>query len=116
MSQSSDETPTGLIERQADTVQARQTPPSSDRIPRQDVPARTQHTAGQPTQRRNHLHDLVAAILVFTTQFIPWNLYFGVGIPASKIPFWAPGGGNLLSLGSLTVTLCEPVEVVGSSV
>ncbi|AKN18248.1 hypothetical protein B586_19335 [Mycobacterium haemophilum DSM 44634] len=115
VSQSSDDTPTGPIGRQADTVQTRQASPRPDQTSRQDVPAGTQHATGQPTQRWNRIRDLVAAILVVTALFLPWNLYFGVGIPASKVPlFGLLGAVTLLSLGSIAVTYVGPWRLSGA--
>ena len=98
MSQSSDDTPTGPIGRQP----AHQAPPR-------------QHGAGQLTQRWNRIRDAVAAILVVAALFLPWNLYFGVGIPASKVPlFGLLGAVTLLSLGSIAVTYVGPWRLSGA--
>lgn len=67
MSQTGDDAPTGPI---------RQAPPPSRRPPAAgDVRA--------PTQRRNIAGDLIAAALLVVALFLPWNLYFGMGIPGS---------------------------------
>ncbi len=74
MSQSSDDTPTGPIR-----GQVRQTPASSA------VPA----TAADPARRSNIIGDLTAVALVVIALFLPWNLYFGVGIPDSNPSLFA---------------------------
>jgi hypothetical protein len=67
VSQSSEEAPTGPIR----GVSAPQTPPGA--------PA-----AGMPPRRRNLVADLTAAVLLVVAALLPWNLYFGIGIPDSN--------------------------------
>lgn len=63
MSQSSDEPPTGPI--------------------RGAAPAPDPRTAGRPGTR-NLVADLTAAVLLVVAALLPWNLYFGLGIPDSN--------------------------------
>jgi hypothetical protein len=78
VSQSSDDTPTGPIGRQ------------------------TQPT--QPARRWNTVRDLTAAALLIIAPLLPWNLYFGIGIPGSNSTLFAVLlAVTLLSLISLAV-------------
>ncbi|OBH84123.1 hypothetical protein [Mycobacterium sp. E2989] len=70
VSQSSDDAPTGPIREQAQ---------QTTRIPR--PPA---EPAGDSTRRWHAVSDLTAAALLVAAVFLPWNLYFGVGIPGSS--------------------------------
>jgi hypothetical protein len=72
VSQSSDEAPTGPIRGEP----APQTPPGA--------PA-----AASPTRRRNLPADLTAAVLLVVAALLPWNLYFGVGVPDSNTTVFA---------------------------
>lgn len=74
VSQSSDDTPTGPIR-----GQVQQTPQ-----PRIIRPQTAQTRTEDPTRRRNVISDLTAVALLVLALFLPWNLYFGVGIPDSK--------------------------------
>lgn len=80
VSQSSDDTPTGPINGPAGRVQ-------------QTTQARTirrQAAAdGHPMRRWNTISDLTAVVLVVVALFLPWNLYFGVGIPDSSPTIFA---------------------------
>jgi hypothetical protein len=63
--------------------------------------------AGQhnPAQRWNTGRNLLAAALLISAVLLPWNLYFGVGIPDSKTAlFGVLGLVTLLSLASLAVS------------
>lgn len=69
MSQTADDAPTGPIRRPG--------PP----------PGRRPAAAGSvqaPTRRRNIAGDLTAAALLVLALLLPWNLYFGMGIPGSN--------------------------------
>ena len=97
MSQSSDDAPTGPI----NPGQAQQTA----RIirPAAGDPA----AAGDSTRRRHVLGDLTAVALLVAALFLPWNLYFGVGIPDSNPTLFAV----LLAVTALSVIA---VAVAGS--
>ena len=50
------------------------------------------------------MHNLVAAVLLIGAVLLPWNLYFGIGVPDSKTSLFAAlGAVTLLSLVSLAV-------------
>jgi hypothetical protein len=76
VSQSSDDTPTGPINRPA----VEQTPHA--RIIRPQA-------GGDPTRRWNTACDITAVVLVVVALFLPWNLYFGLGIPDSNTALFA---------------------------
>lgn len=80
VSQSSDDTPTGPIHRPAG--QAQQT--SQARIIRPQATS-----VGDPTRRWNTVSDITAVVLVIVALFLPWNLYFGLGIPGSNTALFA---------------------------
>jgi hypothetical protein len=91
VTQSNDETPTGPVIGQ--TRQAPARPANS---------ANPDH-AGQ--RRWNTRRNLLAAVLLIGAGLLPWNLYFGVGIPDSKTAlFGVLGAVTLLSLASLAVS------------
>lgn len=69
MSQTGDDAPTGPIRGQA--------PPPGRRPP-------AAGTVAAPTRRRNIAGDLIAAALLVVALLLPWNLYFGMGIPGSN--------------------------------
>jgi len=78
VSQSSDDTPTGPIGRP--TRQVQQTPHI----------IRPQATAvGDPARRPNTVSDITAVVLLIVALFLPWNLYFGLGIPGSNTALFA---------------------------
>ena len=61
-------------------------------------------TDGDPTRRWNTVRNLAAALLLIGAVVLPWNLYFGIGIPDSTTSlFGALGAVTLLSLVSLAV-------------
>jgi len=96
--QSSDDTPTGPIRRQAQ--QARPQPAHPSRRPA----AAAGGAAEDPTRRWNTVSNLIAAVLLFGAVLLPWNLYFGIGIPDSKTAlFGVLGAVTLLSLVSVAV-------------
>lgn len=68
MSQTGDDAPTGPIRGQG------------------PLPGRRPPAAGvqAPTRRRNIAGDLTAAALLVVALLLPWNLYFGMGIPGSN--------------------------------
>ena len=85
VSQSSYDAPTGPIRGRASAAPGQ--------------PANPNGPAGEPTRRRNLPRDLIAAGLLVIAPFLPWNLYFGVGIPDSKTVLFAVlGAVTLLSL------------------
>jgi hypothetical protein len=87
--QSSDDAPTGPIRGEAPIAA---TPPP--RPP--DIPG---GGAGVPTRGRNVRRDLTAAGLLVVAALLPWNVYFGLGIPDSKtVLFGLLGAVTLLSL------------------
>lgn len=69
MSQTGDDAPTGPIRGQQ--------PPQGRRAPAAGGVA-------APTRRRNIAGDLTAAALLVVALLLPWNLYFGMGIPGSN--------------------------------
>ncbi|HWT50202.1 MAG TPA: hypothetical protein VN255_17080, partial [Mycobacterium sp.] len=96
MSQSSDDAPTGPIRGQMP-----QTPP--DGASRRPAPP----AAGEPARRWNILGDLTAAALLVIALLLPWNLYFGIGIPGSNKTL-------LVVLFAVTLLSLVAVAVAGS--
>ena len=91
MTQNNDETPTGPVSGQMRQAPAR---PADSANPDQ---------AGQ--RHWNTRRNLLAAVLLIGAGLLPWNLYFGVGIPDSKIAlFGVLGAVTLLSLASLAAS------------
>ncbi len=85
MSQTSDDAPTGPIRGQ--TRQRQQTQPGV-----------------RPNRRSNVAADLTAAALLVVALLLPWNLYFGMGIPGSNKPLLAVlFVVTLLSLASIAL-------------
>lgn len=80
VSQTSDEAPTGPITGPPGPVQ--QTPRA--RIVRDETPA-----PGRPGRRGDLAADLTGVVLVVVALFLPWNLYFGLGIPDSDTAVFA---------------------------
>ncbi|WP_424752806.1 hypothetical protein [Mycobacterium sp.] len=65
----------------------------------------------EPTPRWNTVRDLTAAALLVGAPLLPWNLYFGVGIPGSNSTlFDAVLAVTLLSLVSLAVSHLGPMR------
>ncbi|OJZ76276.1 hypothetical protein BRW65_02315 [Mycobacterium paraffinicum] len=93
VSQSNDDAPTGPIQGQA---------PETTRIVRSSAPP-----AVDSTRRRHLASDLTAVALLVIALFLPWNLYFGVGIPGSKPILFA-------ALLAVTVLSVVAVAVAGS--
>jgi hypothetical protein len=61
------------------------------------------------------VRDLTAAVLLVVALFLPWNLYFGVGIPDSQAALFAVlGAVTLLSLLSIAVTRVGPWKSSGA--
>jgi hypothetical protein len=82
VSQSSDEAPTGPIT----GTQARHGAATGS-APAPAAP--TPHIALQPTRRGTIAISLTAAALLIVALVLPWNLYFGIGIPDSSITLFA---------------------------
>ena len=92
MSQSSDEAPTGPIKGQAAAAGGQAHPEAAS-------------VTADPTRRWNLVRDLSAAVLLVIALFLPWNLYFGIGVPDSRAALFAVlGAVTLLSLLSIAVT------------
>jgi hypothetical protein len=97
VSQSSDDAPTGPI-----------TSTGAQQIPTPDT-ARAHEPAGvaapvQPPRRTGIAVALTAAALLIVALLLPWNLYFGIGIPDSSMTlFWALLGVTVLSLVSVAL-------------
>ncbi|BBX74995.1 hypothetical protein BST45_05375 [Mycobacterium shinjukuense] len=101
MSLSSDDTPTGPVDAPTGPITGLATRPA---------PA-----TPEPMRKQNLVRDLTAAALVVTALFVPWNLYFGFGIPDSKPPLFALLGlVTLLSLLSLAVPYAGPWMLSGA--
>ncbi len=91
MSQSSDDAPTGPI-----AGRAQPTPVAGT--------ARIRTAGGERTRRWNIIGDLTAVVLLVVAVFLPWNLYFGIGIPGSSTTVFAVLlVVTLLSLASVAV-------------
>ncbi|OBH98956.1 hypothetical protein [Mycobacterium scrofulaceum] len=96
VSQSSDDAPTGPIRGQAqETTRIVRPAPSAPAAP------------PDPTRRRHLVSDLTAVALLAIALLLPWNLYFGVGIPGSKPILFAV-------LLAVTVLSLAAVAVAGS--
>ncbi len=93
MSQSSDDAPTGPI---AGRAQATPAPGA----------ARIRTAGGERTRRWNVIGDLAAVVLLVAAVFLPWNLYFGIGIP---------GSSTALFVVLLVVTLLSLVSVAAGA-
>jgi hypothetical protein len=103
VSQSSDDTPTGPIRGRA-AVAGGQAHPGAGRA------------TGDPTRRWNTVRDLTAGALLVIALFLPWNLYFGIGIPDSRTDVLAVlGAVTLLSLLSIAVTYVGPWKSSGAA-
>lgn len=83
VSQSSDETPTGPIGGQVQQ-------PAAPRIIRPHATGGAPPApAGGTTRRWPVISDLCAVALLVVAVFLPWNLYFGIGIPGSSLILFA---------------------------
>lgn len=100
VSQSSDDTPTGPI-----GARAQQAP--APRIIRPHATGATVPAAGGTGRRRAIVSDATAAVLLVVAVFLPWNLYFGVGIPDSNPALFA-------LLLAVTVLAVAALAVAGS--
>ncbi len=100
VSQSSDDTPTGPI-----GGQVQQAPAA--RIIRPHATGGTPVASGGTGRRRPIVSDLTAVALLVVAVFLPWNLYFGVGIPDSSPALFAV-------LLAVTVLAVAAVAVAGS--
>jgi hypothetical protein len=88
VSQSSYEPPTGPLRGQGQVAAAQPPPPAHPGAGGSVAPA-----------ERNVRRDLIAAGLLLVAGAVPWNLYFGAGIPDSKLVLFAAlGAVTLLSL------------------
>jgi hypothetical protein len=68
-----------------------------------------------PVRRSNTVRDLSAGVLLVVALFLPWNLYFGVGIPDSRTALFALlAAVTLLSLLSVVVTFVGPWKSSGA--
>ena len=94
--QSNDDAPTGPIRGQAQQT-ARIIRPAAGLPP----------AAGNSTRRWHVVSDLTAVALLVVALFLPWNLYFGVGIPDSSATLFAV-------LLAVTVLSVIAVAVAGS--
>ena len=102
MSQSSDEAPTGPIKGQAAAAGGQAHPEAAS-------------VTADPTRRWNLVRDLSAAVLLVIALFLPWNLYFGIGVPDSRTALFAVlGTVTLLSLLSIAVTYVGPGKSSGA--
>jgi hypothetical protein len=105
VSQRSDDALTGPIRGQAGLAGAQAHPGAPRAI-------------GDPVLRWNRWNtarDLTAAVLLVAALFLPWNLYFGVGIPDSRTPLFALlGAVTLLSLVAIAVTHVGPWQAAGA--
>jgi hypothetical protein len=102
VSQSSDEAPTGPIKGQAAAAGGQAHPEAAS-------------VTADPTRRWNLVRDLSAAVLLVIALFLPWNLYFGIGVPDSRTALFAVlGTVTLLSLLSIAVTYVGPGKSSGA--
>ena len=102
MSQSSDEAPTGPIRGRAAAAGGQAHPEAAS-------------VTADPTRRWNLVRDLSAAVLLVIALFLPWNLYFGIGVPDSSTALFAVlGAVTLLSLLSIAVTYVGPGKSSGA--
>lgn len=100
VSQSSDDTPTGPIGGRAPLAAA-------PRIIRPHATGATAPAAGGTGRHRAIAADATAVVLLVVAVFLPWNLYFGVGIPDSSPALYAV-------LLAVTVLAVAAVAVAGS--
>jgi hypothetical protein len=70
---------------------------------------------GNPIRRWNTIRDVTAAVLLVVALFLPWNLYFGVGIPDSRTALFALlAAVTLLSLLSVALAYVGPARSSGA--
>ncbi|WP_297794036.1 hypothetical protein [Mycobacterium sp.] len=100
VSQSSDDTPTGPIGGQVHQA-------ATPRIIRPHATGGTPSAAGVAGLRWPVVSDLTAVALLVVALFLPWNLYFGVGIPDSS-------GVLFAMLLAVTVLAVAAVAAAGS--
>jgi hypothetical protein len=108
VSQSSDDTPTGPISgRVQQTPAAPAGPPPAAPGPPPGAPGRPPAAPADPIRRWNIACDLTAVALLVIAVFLPWTLYFGIGIPNSDTTLFAV-------LVAVTVLSVLSVAVAGS--
>ena len=85
----------------------------SDDAPTGPIRGQTAPVTADPPRRRILVRDMTAGVLLVVALLLPWNLYFGVGIPGSRTALFAVLGlVTLLSLVSLALTrLRAPLNV-----
>lgn len=94
MTLNSEDAPTGPI------AGIRTAPPGPPVAGAEQRPAPVPEAAGQLARRRNTIRDLVAVALLLLAPLLPWNVYFGLGVPDSSAVLW--GAVGLVTLLSLT--------------
>jgi len=105
VTQSNDETPTGPVSGQIRQASADPAHPANPDHAGRRADAAASRVSGDPVRRWNTGRNLLAAVLLIGAVLLPWNLYFGVGIPDSKTAlFGVLGAVTLLSLASLAVS------------
>ena len=57
---------------------------SDDALTGPITPGRAARAADDPLRRWNIVRSLTAAVLLVVALLLPWNLYFGVGVPDSQ--------------------------------
>ncbi|WP_275998889.1 DUF7937 domain-containing protein [Mycobacterium noviomagense] len=78
-------------------------------------PSQRPLVARESTRRWNIGRDVVAAVLLVIALFVPWNLYFGGGIPNGHGgAFVLLIAATVLSLGAIAVTYAGPWRLFGS--
>jgi hypothetical protein len=71
--------------------------------------------AGDPTQRWDVARDACAAILLIVALLLPWNIYFGTGVPGSSGGLFAVLFlATVLSAGAIVVTYAGAGSVLGA--
>ena len=101
MTHSNNEPPTGPISGQTREAPAQPAHPANPGHTGQHAEG---HASANAMRRWDTVRNLLAAVLLVGAGLLPWNLYFGVGIPGSKTAlFGVLGVLTLLSLASLAV-------------